>query len=416
MTTQAQAAKSARPSVFDPLDPDFIADPHRVLSDVRASCPVAHSDQFGGFWALTRRRDVVEAAKRHDVFINSVVHIVSGRRGGPAHTRPLMHSDQPEHTWFRAAMLPVLSGPIGSEIEPDLRAEAKRLVAVIAGRAEVDLVRDFCGPLMAFAITKIFGMEDVDPAEFDRWNRQYVDGGQVDDREAVLEAHEHLVALAEALVEDRRAHPRDPSRDLATALIQARTPDGDPLDPQKIVGAVRQPFLIVWLATSHSLGNMLQRLLVDRDLQDTLREQPGLIDASVEEFLRLDMPQLGFGRTPAHDVDFAGVHMRANEPVALVFPAANRDPEVFEEPDEFRIGRSPNPHLTFGAGVHSCPGKGIGRNLILIALESIINGTADMDLCGEIDQETWPFRAPRTLPARIEARSDLASDPHGDVA
>ncbi|MEW2355798.1 cytochrome P450 [Spirillospora sp. NPDC029432] len=416
MTNQAEAAESARQSVFDPLDPDFIADPHRVLGDVRTSCPVAYSDRFGGFWALTRRRDVVEAAKRHDVFINSVLHIISGRTGAPAHTRPLMHSDQPEHTWFRAAMMPVLGGPIGPEIEPDLRAEAERLVAVMAGRAEVDLVRDFCGPLMAFAITRIFGMEDVDPAEFDRWNRQYVDGGQDDDREAVLEAHEHLVAIAEALLADRRAHPRDPSRDLATALIRARTPDGDPLDPQKIVGAVRQPFLIVWLATSHSLGNMLQRLLVDRGLQETLRERPELIDASVDEFLRLDMPQLGFGRTPAHDVEFAGVRMRKDEPVALVFPAANRDPEVFEDPDEFRIGRSPNPHLAFGAGVHSCPGKGIGRNLILIALESIINGTAGMEPCGEIVQETWPFRAPRTLPARLVGQPGLAGGVHGDVA
>ncbi|MFD0857133.1 hypothetical protein ACFQ07_33315, partial [Actinomadura adrarensis] len=89
MTNETEAAEGTRRPVFDPLDPDFTADPHRVLSEVRTSCPVAFSDRFGGFWALTRRRDVVEAAKRHDVFINSVLHVVSGRRGAPAHTRPL---------------------------------------------------------------------------------------------------------------------------------------------------------------------------------------------------------------------------------------------------------------------------------------------------------------------------------------
>lgn len=387
---------------FDPLSPEFIADPHKALHEMRAKCPVAHSEQFGGFWALTRRRDVIEAAKRNEDFISSVLHIIPGGLAG--HTRPLMHSDQPEHTWFREAMLPVFNGPHGAEILPMIRREAERIVAELVATAAagagagVDLVRDYCGPLMAFTLHTFFGMTGVDPADLNRWISQYVHAGQKRDAETVKVAHENMLRVATQLVEDRRANPRDPTRDLVTALVRATKPNGQPLDPQKVIGAVRQPFIIVWLATSHSLANMLERLLTDQALQTTLRERPELVAESIEEFLRLDMPQIGFGRTAARDLEFDGVQMKQRDPVALVFPAANRDPEVFENPDEFVIGRSPNPHLTFGAGVHACPGKNIARSVILAALESLVLGTGGLRLAGDVEREHWPFRAPRTLP------------------
>lgn len=404
MTETATTTANERQSDFDPLDPEFIADPHRILNRVRATCPVAHSDQFGGFWALTKRSDIVEAAKQSDLFINSVLHIISGRTVAGLHTRPLMHSDRPEHTWFRDVMMPVLNGSIGAEVLPAIEAEAKRLVAAMVTAGSADLVTEYAGPLMGYAVTRIFHVDQMSGTEFDKWTRQYVYGGQINDRALVEEANEKLYSAAQALVEDRRSNPRDPENDMATALIQATNPSGEPLDPDKVVGAIRQPFLIVWLATSHSLGNMLQRLLEDQDLQTTLRDNPELIDRSVDEFLRMDMPQLGFGRSLARDAEFAGVHMKEGDPVALVFPSANRDPDVFENPDQFVIGRSPNPHLTFGAGIHSCPGKSIARELIRVSLEAIINGTGSLTATGDIEKECWPFRAPLTLPTALGAK------------
>lgn len=385
------------------MDPDFIADPHAAFHEMRGKCPVAHSDQWGGFWALTKRSDVVAVAKNHRDFVNSVTHIIPGGMAGK--TRPLMHSDQPEHTDFRAAMLPVFNGPIGPRIVPEVRAHAEELVARMVAKDDVDLIRDYAGPLMAFTLTRFYGMDGVDPVDLDRWLHQYVVGGQTRDQDEVAEAHAALWKVAVDLVEDRKANPRDPESDLTTALLQAR-PHGAPLDEEKLIGAVRQPFVIVWLATSHSLGNMLARLVQDRDLQSTLRSSPALISAALEEFLRMDMPQIGFARTAARDVEFEGEQFRERDPIALVFPAANRDPEVFENPDEFRIGRSPNPHLTFGAGIHSCPGKNIARGVVLAALESVIVGTGDLELIGEIEDEHWPFRAPRTLPSSVAAPVD----------
>lgn len=383
---------------FDPMAPEFIQDPHRALRRLRDEAPIARSERWGGFWAMTKRADVVAIAKNHKQFVNSVTHIVPGGMAGK--TRPLMHADQPEHTDFREAMLPVFKGPIGDRIAPEVRAHAEELVARLVAKGTANLERDYAGPLMAYTLTRFYGMDNVNPADLDRWLHQYVSGGQKRSEGEVSEAHAALMKVAIDLVEDRKVNPRDPETDLTTALLQAR-PHGRPLNEEKLIGAVRQPFVIVWLATSHSLGNMLTRLVEDTDLQDRLRRNPELIADSLEEFLRMDMPQLGFARTSAGDFEYKGKLFKDKEPIALVFPAANRDPEVFENPEEFRIGRSPNPHLTFGAGVHACPGKNIARAVVLAALESLINGTGDLGLNGEIEREHWPFRASRNIPVDV---------------
>lgn len=390
-------------SDFDPLDPDFVADPHKHLAELQAKCPVAHSSRWGGFWALTRRKDIVDAAKKPDLFINSVLHIIPS--GLAHHTRPLMHSDRPEHTWFRDAVLPVYNGPQGEQIAPSVQAEAERLVAQLLEKDDVDLVRDYAGPLCAYTLKAFYNMDDVDPADLDEWVHQYMEAGQRRDREGAMGAHEKMWATASALIEDRKQCPRDPSTDMATALVNARRPDGGELDPEKVIGAIRQPFVIVWLATGHTLGNILRRLLEDQPLQATLRENPELIAEALEEFLRMDMPQLGFARTASEDVELHGRQIKEGDGVALVFPAANRDPNTFEDPHEFKIGRSPNPHLTFGAGIHSCPGKDVGRATVLAALEALIKGTSSLTLNAEIENEHWPFRAPRHLPTTVTPRA-----------
>lgn len=391
---------------FDPMSPEFIQDPHGVLHKLRDEAPIARSDRWGGFWAVTKRSDVVAIAKNHKQFVNSVTHIVPGGMAGK--TRPLMHADQPEHTDFREAMLPVFNGPLGERIAPEIRAYAEELVAQLVASGKGDLERDYAGPLMAYTLTRFYGMENVDPRDLDRWLYQYFTGGQKREQGEVSEAHASMMKVVVDLVEDRKVNPRDPETDLTTALLQAR-PHGRPLDEEKLLGAVRQPFVIVWLATSHSVGNMLTRLVEDTELQDKLRRNPELIAQSLEEFLRLDMPQLGFARTSAGDFEYKGKQFKDKEPIALVFPAANRDPEVFENPDEFRIGRSPNPHLTFGAGLHACPGKTIARAVVLAAMESVIMGTGDLRLNTEIEREHWPFRASRHIHVDIAAPGISAS-------
>jgi len=174
-----------------------------------------------------------------------------------------------------------------------------------------------------------------------------------------------------------------------------------------VLGAQRQPLVIVWLATAHTLTNIFRRLLTDHELTAKLRNDPGLIAQSVDEFLRMDQPQIGFARSSTVDLEFGGRQIPAGSAIALVFPAGNRDPEVFEDPETFIIGRTPNPHLAFGHGIHSCPGKHIALGMVQAVIEELFAGTADFELSipvEEIPNEHWPFRSSLSLPVTVQAR------------
>jgi len=392
-------------SDFDPMTPEFTADQHKALKALREKTPVAYSSNWGGFWALTRRADIIKAARNHTELINSQLHVVPSGLAG--NSRPLMHSDQPEHTLYRDVVQKVLGNEeLRERVIAQVRNRAKELVASIAARGEGDLSTEYADPLMGFAITSIFNIDEVDGDEMDQTVRNYVIGGQVREAERMQAASAKLVAITENLLADRRANPRNPENDLATALVQAQAA-GILTDEEKIMGAQRQPLVVVWLATSHTLTNIFRRLLTDHELHATLRANPELIADSVDEFLRMDQPQIGFARSTTVEMEFGGRTIPAGAPVALVFPAANRDPEAFEDPETFIIGRSPNPHLAFGHGIHGCPGKGIARGMVQVAIEELIKGTAGFELTipeADIPNEHWPFRSSLSLPVAASAR------------
>ncbi|ASN53368.1 hypothetical protein CGQ25_15740 [Sinomonas sp. R1AF57] len=398
-------------SDFDPMTPEFISRPVEALDDLRATRPVAHSTNWGGFWALLNRDDVVAAGRNHGQFRNFPRHVVPGNL--TSNTRPLMHVDQPEHTVYRTPIQEVLnSEALRAEVVDVVRARARTLVAELVANGSGDLCRGYAQPLMGQAIVSVFHIEDVTGDEFDDVVHEYTTSGQSaavvgrdEDRDKMFAYNRWMEDVAQRLLDDRRLAPRDPATDLATALV-ALEADGRAPDEAKLIGALRQPFVIVWLATSHALANMFLRLLTDRGLQRRLREEPDLIAASVDEFLRMDQPQLGFARTASEEIEIGGRTIEAGAPVALVFPAANRDPKYFDDPHTFRIGRSPNPHLAFGVGIHSCPGHKIAKAIVEVALTELITGTGDLDLSvdrADLPLEHWPFHAPLALPTGVGA-------------
>jgi len=392
-------------SDFDPMTDEFTADQHRGLKKLREQTPVAYSSQFGGFWALTRRADLVKAARNHEQLINSILHTVP--HGLAGNTRPLMHSDQPEHTIYKDVIQRVLgSDELRDRVVREVRQRAKELIARIAEKGTGDLSIEFADPLMGFAITSIFNIDEVTGDEMDQTIRDYVVGGQVREAELAQNASATMFRITKNLLADRRENPRDPSSDLATALVQAHEA-GILTDEEKVLGAQRQPLVIVWLATAHTLTNIFRRLLTDHELTAKLRNDPGLIAQSVDEFLRMDQPQIGFARSSTVDLEFGGRQIPAGSAIALVFPAGNRDPEVFEDPETFIIGRTPNPHLAFGHGIHSCPGKHIALGMVQAVIEELFAGTADFELSipvEEIPNEHWPFRSSLSLPVTVQAR------------
>jgi cytochrome P450 len=151
------------------------------------------------------------------------------------------------------------------------------------------------------------------------------------------------------------------------------------------------------VAPTALLASAVDHLARDPGLQERLRSDPALVPEALEELLRLYAPNQGFARTATRDLEVRGRAIHEGEMAALVLPSANRDPEVFAEPEEFRLGRSPNPHLAFGHGPHKCAGAAVARSELRIALEELLARTSSFERAGEPEMLGWPVYGPETL-------------------
>jgi cytochrome P450 len=367
---------------------------------MRAQCPVLHSDRYNGFWAITRYDDVRRVLTEPGTFITSVQNIVpkiafTGRR-------PPLHLDPPEHTVYRTILNPLMSPARVAVVEPAVRDYARRCLEPMLERGHGDFGVEFAGnyPVMSFArFLNVAGdtMARVQ-AHFLDFNKAIKD----DEPDGMRAASLALYDLTRELIADREANPRDPAVDPATALLLAR-PGGEPLPRELVVGTLRQVLLVGIVAPRFVLGSFAVHLAGDQDLQQRLRADPALIPAAAEELLRLYSPYRGFARTANKDVEIGGCPIRAGEPIAMVFTSANRDEDVFPDPDSFRLGR-PGRHIAFGLGPHHCPGASWARMELRVALEELLAATAGFELDGPVEMTRWPEFGPESVPLRLHRR------------
>lgn len=385
---------------FDPLLPETFDTPQDDYRRLRKECPVAHSDAWGGFWALMKHDDVVNAASDSETFITSKQNVVpkvafTGRR-------PPLHLDPPEHTPYRRALNPLLSERRIKQFEPKIREICARLLDKMVANGGGDICADFSArmPIEVFAHWMNLPSEQADAlAEV---GRRYNIAVQSNDIESTKETSLKLYDMARDLVRQRKASPMDPSADAASALLAARV-DGEPLPDEMIVGTIRQVLVVGIIAPTVVIGSIAVHLSRDRALQDKLRAEPQLIPEAMEEFLRLYTPYRGFARTAKTDVCIRGRNIPAGEPIALVYASANRDEEVFENAEEFRLGR-PNmkDSVAFGRGPHMCLGAGLARLELIVALEEMLARTKGFHVSGEIVPTRFPEIGALRVPLTFE--------------
>ena len=386
---------------FDPLVGDTVRDPHELYKAMRAQCPVAHSDRFGGFWAITRYNDVRRVLTESGTFITSVQNIVpkiafTGRR-------PPLHLDPPEHTAYRTILNPLMSAARVAVVEPVVRAYAASCLQPMLDRGHGDFGTEFAGnyPVMSFA--RFLNVDNDTMARVQEHFLAFNKAIKDDQPQGMREASLALYDLTRELIAEREAAPLDPAVDPATALLQAR-PGGEALPREMVVGTLRQVLLVGIVAPRFVLGSFAVHLARDASLQDQLRADPALIPDAVEELLRLYSPYRGFARTANRDVEIGGCPIRKDEAIAMVFTSANRDEEVFEDPDSFRFGR-PARHIAFGLGPHHCPGAIWARMELRVALEELLARTARFELAGPVEMTRWPEFGPESVPLTLQARS-----------
>jgi cytochrome P450 len=394
---------------FDPLAADFLAEPHPVYADLRDRCPVAHSDVWD-FWLLTRYDDIVSVATRPGVFssewgITVPPNPVSGRRAP-------MHFDPPEHTAVRRAMNAPFRDERIVELEPRLREIARDLLDR-ALPAEVDgsdgvaeLASRYASPFTSHALALFLGLPAEDGWYLDQHSQRFENAQFVQDTATAEAENQLMYQYARDLVALRLREPLDPGDDLISALLEyvhATSPTAEP-GVEFVAGSLRQLFVAAHVAPRIAFGAGIAHLASDADLQHRLRAQPGLLPDAVEELLRMHTPNQGFARTARVDTELRGRRIRAGQRVALAYPSANRDPQVFPEPDRFDLQRTTSRHLAFGSGVHKCVGATLARVEMRVLLSELLAATDTFALEGTPVMVGWPMTGPVEVRVRVTRR------------
>ncbi len=398
-------------ATFVPSDPTVQQDPHPTFAALRERCPVVHSDELGGFWLLTRYDDVVRVASDTATFISGVQNVIpklpdTGKRG------PL-HLDPPEHTPYRRALSPAFGPAAVLRAETRVRAVARELVADLVAAGEADAVAGLTAQLPIRALAVLLGLDEDLAKEATRATEAFVRAIHRGDDDAVRSESLRVYDLARAAIRGRRSEGRDEPLDGLDALLSIEL-GGEPIEEETAVGTLRQLIVAAHVGPALALASALRHLAEDDTLQRELRQDPALVPEAIEELLRLHTPSTGFARTPTRPVELGGVRIETDEPIAVNYAAANRDPEVFEEPDRFRWGRDPARHVAFGRGIHKCVGRDLALLLMRVAVEEALAQTSHIHPVGSVEAlpfAPFPEHGPLELPLRFEAR-----EPRSDQA
>jgi cytochrome P450 len=385
---------------FDPLLPETFDSSHPVYEDFRQRCPVAHSEQFGGFWALFKYRDVVAMAEDWETYVTSVQNVVP--KISFTGKRPPLHIDPPEHIAYRRPLNPVFRTTNMRAMEVELRRQISGLLDNLVAAGGFDFARDLALPFAAHAFARLLDLDDALLLRVRKLTVQYNAEVQAMNHKEVTRLSFELYDVAREIVAERKADPRDPSVNLVSGLLRATHDKREPISEEMVVATIRQ-MLVAAIAAPHAvMGSAVVHLARDQALQAQLRSDPTQVPAAVEEFLRMYSPYRVFSRTPVRDVELGGQHIGKDEPIAMIFPSANRDEEIFESPHEFRLNRNPNPHIAFGVGTHRCPAAPLARLELRVMLEELLAHTDTFRLDGDVTMMNWLEFGPSAVPLLVD--------------
>jgi cytochrome P450 len=364
------------PISYDHHSPEHAAHAPDVHADLRARCPVAWTESYGGFWVASAFEPCVRAAKDPERFRSD--HDVEGTREGyQGITIPSLpnqrfipsEADPPEFLEYRHLLLAWFSPGKVNRWESFVRNHVTEILDEHMASGRIDLVLDIANPVPAVVTLAFVGLPPDDWERFaDPIHASAYTRPGTPEKQAAIAGIGELAALLREIVADRRANPRD---DLATAVANAEI-GGAPIEIDRAVDILQLVVAGGVDTTTALLANTFVWLSDHPDVRQQLIDDPELIPLAREEFLRYFTPTQATARTACVDVELGDVTIGAGERILMSWAAANRDPAVFHDPEHVDIDRAPNPHLTFGAGPHRCLGIHFARMIIKVALEEVL--------------------------------------------
>ena len=385
---------------FDHHGAEWVADPYPIIDDLRTRCPVAHTDRYGGGWLPTRHEDV--AAIAYDTERFSSRSVVMGNTRPPRELAPIgisppISSDPPFHHGARRLLLPAFAPQAIARLEPGARAYCDELLDAMDGRDVVDAAAEFAQHIPVRVIADMLGFPREDAELFRGFVHDVLEGVN-EPLETRFARMEGLFGYLNDQINDHVATPRD---DLTTYLIDAEM-DGERLDALHVIGTMALLLLAGIDTTWSAIGSSIWHLARTPADRERLVAEPDLLPTAMEELLRAYAP-VTMARLVKEDMDWNGCPMKADDWILLSFPAANRDPELFEDADRVVIDREVNRHSAFGLGIHRCLGSHLARMEVRVALESWLARFPTFSLA-DPDAVTWSpgqVRGPRRLPIAV---------------
>ncbi len=393
---------------YDIFDLAYINDPYGIWAELRSKCPIAHTDRWGGSWLPTRYEDVTAIARDIEKFPSgngiAVVPPPSGLApgapgAGPAllpYGVPPISSDPPLHSWTRRLILPWMSPQRTLSYEGMTRDLCNRLIDSFIETGSADAAADYAQQIPVRVIAHILGVPESMSDTFTGWVRDVLEFAF--DEERRVRGMTGVISFFQEALANRRTNPGD---DLISELLHTEI-DGAPIEDTVILGMCSLLLIAGVDTTWSSIGSSLWHLATHPDDRKRLVAEAELMPAAIEELVRAYSP-VTMARRLGEDVEYNGCPMKAGERVLMNFPGANRDPEVFENPDEIILDRAINRHVAFGAGIHRCAGSNLARMELRVSIETWLERIPEFEVSDPAGV-TWAggqVRGPRTIPVRF---------------
>lgn len=401
----------------DPFAAEYLADPYAVFDALREQAPLHYSPVLD-MWLVTRYADVETIFRDTERFSASLAQSpvsaladealsILTAPGGPV---PVMSNlDPPEHSRLRKINNQTFSVRRITVLEPPVRKRVAELVEALPDEGEVDLVRALTYPTPALTIFTLLGFPEGDADRLKAWSddRMLLIWGRLPaERQAQIARNfRAFFAYCVEHVERRFAEPAD---DFTSDLVRRHREDPASISKHEIASIVFGLSFAGHETTTNLLSNCVRTLAGQPEVWRSLQRDPEQVALAVEEVLRLDSSVICWRRMAKQDVEIGGTVVPAGAKLLLLLGSANRDPEVFDRPEEFVVGR-PNArrHLSLGKGIHFCLGAPLARLQAQIVLETLLRERPDLEVVADQELEfaaNVSFRGPKQLLVRAPRR------------
>lgn len=351
---------------WDPRDEEVLKDQISAYDKMRKYCPVAFSDFMQ--WSVFRHEDVYRIIQDHDTFSNAVSQHLALPAG----------MDPPEHTIYRQIINKYFEPDKMIAFEPICREIVVDLVQVLT-RGELELMADFALPFAVRVQCAFLGWPPDLQKPLADWTRRNYEATLARDRHAMSSIAREFEAIVDEMIDVRIELKLNPVDDVTGSLMNEKVM-GRPLSNEEIASILRTWTVGEIGSIASSIGILIHYLAEHDELQEKLRSDSKLLPPAIDEILRIHGPLVASRRITKCPVEISGEKLDAGERISINWISANRDEDVFKDPNTLRLDRDHSRNLLYGAGIHVCPGAPLARLVMRVVLEELLKKTSQIKL------------------------------------